>query len=337
MASSRTSTLQQITVAQMEANLGPYITEKPSKVKSSDIVIGARVQLRGERTGIIRYIDDDDNNVIGIQLDSRNHKGHAGKGCFEAPIGRGYFAKRSHVVAVGKSSVSQKKHHRTNKFKLEKITMFDTVILQSGERGRVVFIGNVHFGTEKMLGIELEKWSPNGHNGSIYGKTYFVVREGHGLLVPLEAIYDVNRERQHNAMYANNTFIECPIAIVPLCFVSENRLGPQSDEEDDDLKRADDSKSDDDSQRFHIGDKVRVQSGEIGVVPYIHVSFLIQYRVYIITMVTAKPITVNVISNCHSPTTLKLHSTTRDLRNLTDLHTPQLLNGLLYDPFQASE
>ena len=56
-----------------------------------------------------------------------------------------------------------------------------------------MFIGDVHFDDHEMLGIELEKWSPNAHNGSIDGKSYFVARDGHGLLVPLSAVHDVDK------------------------------------------------------------------------------------------------------------------------------------------------
>ena len=156
-----------------------------------------------------------------------------------------------------------------NKKELSEITVFDTVILESGERGRVVFIGDVHFDDNKMLGIELEKWSPNGHNGSIYGKTYFVAREGHGLLVPMEAIYDVDRRKQHTDRYADDTFIVCQNVIISVPFACENRLGPMIRDQVDNLKRADDSKSDEHQLQLHVGDLVRVETGRIGMVRYI--------------------------------------------------------------------
>lgn len=194
MIGSRSLSVQRITVQQIEENFGPYITQKTFKVKCSDIVSGVHVRLRNGKTGTIRYIDDDD-TFIGIEFDSVYPEGHCGKGHFKTPIGRGYIAKRSHVVHVRRVTSNmlqqQQRLYRLNKKKIADITMFDTVILESGERGRVVFIGDVHFDDNQMLGIELEKWSRNGHNGSIDGKTYFVVREGHGLLVPKEAAYDV--------------------------------------------------------------------------------------------------------------------------------------------------
>ena len=55
-----------------------------------------------------------------------------------------------------------------------------------------------------MLGIVLDKWSPNAHNGSIDGKSYFVAPEGRGLLVPLSAVHDVvdtnadNKDKNEN-------------------------------------------------------------------------------------------------------------------------------------------
>ena len=49
-------------------------------------------------------------------------------------------------------------------------------------------------------------------------------------------------------------------------FVCENRLGPLSSDEDDDLKRSEESKDDDDLLGFQVGDKVRVETGENGVV-----------------------------------------------------------------------
>eukprot|EP01083_Nonionella_stella_P166938 559723_1 len=88
--------------------------------------------------------------------------------------------------------------------KVPEVAMYDTVILDTGERGRVVFIGDVHFDDHEMLGIVLEKWSPNAHNGSIDGKSYFVAPDGRGLLVPLSAVHDVDTAGKKRASFSRS-------------------------------------------------------------------------------------------------------------------------------------
>ena len=67
----------------------------------------------------------------------------------------------------------------------------DRVVLDTGESGRVVFSGEVHFDDREMFGILLDEWSPNGHNGTVDYVPYFVVDSGRGLLVPQRSIIEV--------------------------------------------------------------------------------------------------------------------------------------------------
>ena len=45
------------------------------------------------------------------------------------------------------------------------------------------FSGKVHFAKREVIGIELDQWSPNGHNGVIHGHKYFSCKEGHGYFI----------------------------------------------------------------------------------------------------------------------------------------------------------
>ncbi|ETO16075.1 hypothetical protein RFI_21287, partial [Reticulomyxa filosa] len=70
----------------------------------------------------------------------------------------------------------------------------DRIILDTGDIGKVVFVGSVSFDDREMFGILLDNWSPNGHDGTVDGTQYFVAPEGRGLLVPLESVKDLYDE-----------------------------------------------------------------------------------------------------------------------------------------------
>ena len=44
-------------------------------------------------------------------------------------------------------------------------------------------MGTVHFDKREVIGIELDQWSPNGHNGVIHGHKYFSCKEGRGYFI----------------------------------------------------------------------------------------------------------------------------------------------------------
>lgn len=82
-------------------------------------------------------------------------------------------------------------------------------------------------------------------------------------------------------MPCNEVFIFCFLFSndidINLSFFT-NSLGPLSEDEDDDLKQADDSKNDDESHWLKVGDTVRVQTGKIGVV--CHLTLLSKFKYF---------------------------------------------------------
>ena len=76
---------------------------------------------------------------------------------------------------------------------MKDIGMKDRVTLDSSEVGAIVFIGDVDYDDRKMLGILLNEYSPNGHDGSVDGKVYFGCEKGYGLLVPTTSIVKVDK------------------------------------------------------------------------------------------------------------------------------------------------
>ena len=134
----------------------------------------------------------------GQKLDDQQQQQLLNKGEYERQLQelQSAFAKNTPAIQIDDIV----KNDIVSTQKIPEVAMFDTVILDNGERGRVVFIGDVHFDDHEMLGIELEKWSPNAHNGSIDGKSYFIARDGHGLLVPLSAVHDVEKSRRRGSV-----------------------------------------------------------------------------------------------------------------------------------------
>ena len=45
------------------------------------------------------------------------------------------------------------------------------------------FTGPVHFYKREVIGVELDQWLPNGHNGVIHGHRYYNCKEGHGYFI----------------------------------------------------------------------------------------------------------------------------------------------------------
>ena len=65
----------------------------------------------------------------------------------------------------------------------------DIIVTRSGQIGMVKYVGFVEFGAAfsktMYVGIELEEWDLNGHNGTVKNKTYFSAKSGYGYFVKL--------------------------------------------------------------------------------------------------------------------------------------------------------
>ena len=53
------------------------------------------------------------------------------------------------------------------------INIGDTIKTRFGRTAVIKFIGQVHFWIDDLIGIETNKWEPDGHNGIIHGQKYF--------------------------------------------------------------------------------------------------------------------------------------------------------------------
>ena len=132
------------------------------------------------------------------------------------------------------------------------------------QKGRVRFIGNTFFSKdEPVVGIELEKWSPNANDGSIEGKRYFDVEHGKGFFLTKQSY--MNLVDMMNAslfypgepQYGGSTQYGKP-AIMALKMDEIDPFG---------MERRD-------PPEYQIGERVRLKNGETGIVSF--VSFFIE-------------------------------------------------------------
>merc|ERR1712154_19983 len=135
------------------------------------------------KTGIVKFIGETEfakGEVIGLQLDTWTPAGHngtvRGKKYFEAQDGRGYFTRRSSISNVVIPLVKPLKQRRMSiTYKLHPLSIGDRVrILEKWQTEDTVFkcgviryIGYPSFADGEVIGIELDEWSVNAHDGSV--------------------------------------------------------------------------------------------------------------------------------------------------------------------------
>ena len=61
----------------------------------------------------------------------------------------------------------------------------DRVTTKKGRTGTVRYVGSVDFSSAELIGLELDSWTANGHNGTVRGKTYFRCAPGYGYFTRL--------------------------------------------------------------------------------------------------------------------------------------------------------
>merc|ERR1712013_768705 len=64
--------------------------------------------------------------------------------------------------------------------KQEGIEVGDYVELENGIKGLVKYIGATEFAKGELIGLEMDKWDSEGHDGSKNGDRYFTCKQGHG-------------------------------------------------------------------------------------------------------------------------------------------------------------
>ena len=66
----------------------------------------------------------------------------------------------------------------------------DRVHTAGNYTGIVKFIGFTHFDNSQLIGLELDAWNPNGHDGTIHGQDYYRCQPGRGMFVRPEGIVE---------------------------------------------------------------------------------------------------------------------------------------------------
>eukprot|EP01083_Nonionella_stella_P285963 973321_1 len=215
-----------------------------------------KIKLVDGQMGIICFIgmlEFSSETYIGVKLDQWSPNGNdgsaAGKKYFKCEPGHGYFIKLIDIAANLGSiiSTSFKNKQREKMKKTENLLKVgDKVKLQDGSIGFVKYIGNTHFNEEEMVGIELDSWSANGHNGKVKGRTYFKASPGCGT-------------------FARRGSIAQRILNKGLGLITST----QEEEEKDKDKNKDKNKNINHNILPDAGDKIKLKNGDIGIVQWI--------------------------------------------------------------------
>ncbi|ETO05945.1 hypothetical protein RFI_31450, partial [Reticulomyxa filosa] len=177
-----------------------------------EFTLGDRVKLDNGCTGVVRFVGpvtfEQKEETIGIELDQWSPNGNNGSvngiKCFDCPNMRGFFCLRHQIVENMGSTIqpSHKEEEKGNDSgdkdwlneKGKAVKVGDYVELDRGRTGVVEWIGKTDFNEEEMLGIELDEWWINGHDGSKDGKRYFQCAEGHGYFAHRRSIAEIKRD-----------------------------------------------------------------------------------------------------------------------------------------------
>eukprot|EP01083_Nonionella_stella_P266704 901844_1 len=177
--------------------------------------VGDRVRLERGKTGIVKFIGETEfakGEVIGLELDTWTPAGHngtvRGKIYFNAQEGRGYFTRRSNILNVVLPLVKPLQKKRMSiKYTLNPLNVGDKVKIIAedqtvntqlyGRTGVIKYKGYPEFADGEVIGIELDKWCKNAHNGTVQGVQVFETPSGRGVFVRRDEIerYDPEREK----------------------------------------------------------------------------------------------------------------------------------------------
>ena len=127
----------------------------------------------------------------GIQIDSQ-------------PIAKMNLKKELLVkLELLRNGTLNEKYFESESEALIELAVGDRVGLECGNCGVIKFIGKTVFSPKKIIGIELDEWSPNGHNGAYKKIQYFDAVDGHGLFVGFHEIISKLGDRKSNPSVSN--------------------------------------------------------------------------------------------------------------------------------------
>merc|ERR1712113_293377 len=121
--------------------------------------------------------------MLGIELDENDPTAQDGsvgnKSYFKTSMGRGIFVRRASVVSFDKSSALIAKE--TNMSESDEEQQSDQSEEEDLEVGNCIELESGITGIIKLIGLEMETWNSDGHDGSKNNKRYFQCKLGHGM------------------------------------------------------------------------------------------------------------------------------------------------------------
>ena len=164
------------------------------------VKVGDRVKLLSTQTGIVKFIGETEfamDEVIGLELDTWTPNGHngtiRGKSYFKTHVGRGYFIRRSDILKI----LNKEREPDVHEYKLQRLLKIGGKIrfksngdikMMNLKTGIIKYIGYPTFVDGEVIGIELDEWNVNGHDGSVNGIQIFETSPGHGIFATRDEI-----------------------------------------------------------------------------------------------------------------------------------------------------
>ena len=155
--------------------------------------IGDRVKTWQGKYGVVKYcghVEFSMRNEIyfGLELELKDPDGHNGivrnKKYYEVADGHGDFFRLQDLTEnLGSARFSRNANIRPN--------IGDHISTKSGMYGVVKYYGDVEFSLDEYIGLELEEWNPNGHNGTVRDKQYFETNDGYGYFVRSDSLWQI--------------------------------------------------------------------------------------------------------------------------------------------------
>merc|ERR1712228_1097957 len=192
------------TKQRIERESNPNIDTIPDDLKmdenevtiSDKVKVGDRVTLSNNKQGIIKFIGNtefsENKPMLGIELDSEDPKATDGsvgnKSYFKTQMGRGIFVRRASVISFNSFESVPDNEEEESEDDDDDMDFDDYVELENGSKGIIKFIGKTDFAKGELIGVEMETWDPDGHDGSKHNKRYFSCKQGHGLWTRREKI-----------------------------------------------------------------------------------------------------------------------------------------------------